>query len=65
MSFVELDPDRVTVTINKLELKSEKAYRFLAEFNEDAQADVVVKMIRVGAAGMGRMVVAEGMDYIE
>ena len=65
MSFVELDPDGMTATINKLELKSEEVDRFLAEFKEDAQADVVVKMIRVGAAGMGRMVVAEGMDYIE
>lgn len=43
MSFVELDPDSVTVTINKLESKSEEEYRFPAEFKEDDRADVVSK----------------------
>ena len=65
MSLVELDPDGVTVTINKLELKSEEVYKFLAGFKEDDRADIAAKMIRVGAAGMRRMVVAEGMEYVE
>jgi hypothetical protein len=64
VSFVELDPDGMTVTIRKLQLKSEEVHKFLSEFDEKERVDVVAKMIRVGAAGISRMVIAEGMDYV-
>jgi hypothetical protein len=64
VSFVELDPDGMTVTIRNLQLKSEEVHKFLSEFDEKERATVVAKMIRVGAAGISRMLIAEGMDYV-